>query len=158
MVFTAPATDPSGPDPPAPIPHPKRGWSKPLHWLADFSDTVRRRLKPQRRLLGLALVVGIVAGLGAVLFYAAGQAVFHYTLDAVAGYHPEPTGGEIPALPGNRHSAASLVAGPDSGTRRPGERLARVFARAGSRRPRHRFGRLPHITTSKARSARAFPW
>ncbi len=95
MVSTAPATDPSAPDPPAPISHPSRVWSKPLHWLADFSDTVRRRLKPQRRLLGLALVVGIVAGLGAVLFYAAGQAVFHYTLDAVAGYHPEPTGGEI---------------------------------------------------------------
>jgi chloride channel protein, CIC family len=73
----------------------KSAWSTPLHWLADFSETVRRRLKPQRRLLGLALVVGVVAGLGAVIFYAAGQAVFHYTLDAVAGYHPEPTGGEV---------------------------------------------------------------
>ena len=44
------------------------------------------------------------------------------------------------ALQGNRHSAASVASGPNSGTRRPGERLARVFARAGSRRPRHGFG------------------
>jgi CIC family chloride channel protein len=77
----------------------KSAWSTPLHWLGDFSETVRRRLKPQRRLLGLALVVGIVAGLGAVVFYAAGQAVFYYTLEQVAGYHPERTGGENSLFP-----------------------------------------------------------
>ena len=77
----------------------KSAWSTPWHWLADFSETVRRRLKPQRRLLGLALGVGVVAGLGAVLFYAAGQAVFHYTLGEIAGYRPERTGGENQLFP-----------------------------------------------------------
>ncbi len=78
---------------------PKRGMSTPLHWLADFSDAVRHRLKPQRRLLGLALVVGIVAGLGAVVFYAVSEAVLHYTLESVAGYKPEPTRGENQLFP-----------------------------------------------------------
>ncbi|HEX4000718.1 MAG TPA: chloride channel protein [Pirellulales bacterium] len=77
----------------------KSAWATPLHWLADFSDAVRRRLKPQRRLLGLALVVGVVAGLGAVAFYALSQGVMHYTLESIAGYTPEPTRGENQLFP-----------------------------------------------------------
>jgi CIC family chloride channel protein len=45
-------------------------------------------------LLGLALVVGVISGLGAVAFYVACQFVFHFALDVVAGYHPPAPGGE----------------------------------------------------------------
>jgi CIC family chloride channel protein len=48
--------------------------------------------------LGLALVVGIVAGLGAIIFYSACQVVVHYALDGVAGYRPRHPGGEPPLL------------------------------------------------------------
>src|SRR5207244_13137199 len=32
--------------------------------------------------------VGVIAGIGAVIFYVASIAVFHYTLGDIAGYHP----------------------------------------------------------------------
>jgi CIC family chloride channel protein len=44
--------------------------------------------------------VGVVAGIGAVVFFAACQVVFRFSLDAVAGYHPQSPGGE-PALLGD---------------------------------------------------------
>jgi CIC family chloride channel protein len=47
-------------------------------------------------MLALALVVGIVAGFGAITFYATCQAVSHYALDGVAGYRPHHPGGEPP--------------------------------------------------------------
>jgi CIC family chloride channel protein len=71
----------------------------PLHWFPEFWDLGRKRLRPQARLLALALVVGIGAGLGAIAFYAACQVVVHFTLDRVAGYHPVAPGGEPPLLP-----------------------------------------------------------
>jgi len=49
-------------------------------------------------MLGLALVVGIVAGLGAIAFYTACQVVVHYALDGAAGYRPHHPGGEPPLL------------------------------------------------------------
>jgi CIC family chloride channel protein len=48
--------------------------------------------------MGLALVVGVIAGVGAIVFYAACQIVSHYALDVLAGYRPKGPGGE-PALP-----------------------------------------------------------
>jgi len=68
--------------------------SHPLRWFPEFWELGRRRLHSQARLLGLALVVGIFAGLGAIVFYAACQVVVHYALDAVVGYHPPHPGGE----------------------------------------------------------------
>jgi CIC family chloride channel protein len=46
----------------------------------------------------LSLVVGIIAGVGAIVFFAACQIVFHYALDVGAGYHPHTPGGEPPML------------------------------------------------------------
>jgi CIC family chloride channel protein len=46
--------------------------------------------------MGLALVVGIISGLGAIAFYLACQVVVHYSLDAVVGYRPNSPGGELP--------------------------------------------------------------
>jgi CIC family chloride channel protein len=76
----------------APVP------SHPLRWFPEFLELGRKRLKPQARLLGLSLVVGVVSGLGAIVFFAACQVVFHYALAVGAGYHPHAPGGEPPLL------------------------------------------------------------
>ena len=68
--------------------------SSPFRWFPEFWELSRKRLRPQARLLRLSLVVGVVAGLGAVVFYAACQVVAHYALDEVAGYRPHGPGGE----------------------------------------------------------------
>jgi CIC family chloride channel protein len=81
-------------DPPARFPAP----SHPLHWFPEFWELGRKRLRPQVRLLGLSLSIGVVAGVGAIIFFAACQVVFHYALDVVAGYHPPGPGGEPPLL------------------------------------------------------------
>jgi chloride channel protein, CIC family len=70
--------------------------SHPLRWFPEFWELGRRRLRPQARLLGLSLLVGLISGLGAVVFFIACQVVAHYSLDAVAGYHPHAPGGEPP--------------------------------------------------------------
>jgi CIC family chloride channel protein len=72
--------------------------SHPLRWFPEFLELGRRRLRPQARLLGLSLLVGVVAGVGAIVFYAACQVVAHFALDAVAGYRPAHPGGEEPGL------------------------------------------------------------
>src|SRR5262249_7144615 len=54
----------------------------------------RRRLGTSGRLLGAAMLVGVVAGLGAVLFSVACQVVARYSLDEVAGYRAEGPAGE----------------------------------------------------------------
>ena len=43
----------------------------PLHWFPEFLEFGRDRFRSQGRLLGSAMLVGIVAGLGAVVFAAA---------------------------------------------------------------------------------------
>src|SRR4051794_10228170 len=58
----------------------------------------RKRLRPQARLLGLSLVVGVVAGVGAILFYVACQVVVHFALDAAVGYRPSSPLGEPEVL------------------------------------------------------------
>lgn len=53
------------------------------------------QLRQSPRLLGLAMLVGVVAGLGGIAFYLATRIVEHYVLGVVAGYWPEPhPGGE----------------------------------------------------------------
>jgi chloride channel protein, CIC family len=72
-------------------------------WLPEFLLFRDRRARSQVRLLGLAVLVGIVAGLGAIVFYVATRAAEHYALGEVAGYHPavRPAGeSEIPGLIG----------------------------------------------------------
>ncbi len=84
------SSSPSSPAPPVP--------SHPLRWLPEFWELSQKRLRPQVRVLGLSLLVGIVAGVGAIAFYAACQVVVHYALDAAAGYRPHHPGGEPPLL------------------------------------------------------------
>jgi CIC family chloride channel protein len=70
--------------------------STPLHWFPEFWELGRKRLRPQARLLGLSLIVGLVAGTGAIAFFWACQVAFHYSLDVLGGYHPHHPGGEPP--------------------------------------------------------------
>jgi CIC family chloride channel protein len=68
----------------------------PLRWFPEFWQFGRRRLRPQVRLLGLSLGVGVIAGLGAVVFYLATRLVFHYALEMTVGYHPGGPANEPP--------------------------------------------------------------
>jgi CIC family chloride channel protein len=71
----------------------------PLHWFPEFWQLGRRRLRPQVRLLGLSLGVGVIAGLGAVVFDLACQFVFHFALDIAVGYHTVGPGNEPHVFP-----------------------------------------------------------
>jgi CIC family chloride channel protein len=64
----------------------------PFHWLPEFLDLVRRRSLVQFRVLGAAILVGVVAGYGAVVFAIACQLVVRGTLDQVAGYNSRISG------------------------------------------------------------------
>ncbi len=68
--------------------------SHPLRWFPEFWEVGRKRLRPQIRLMGLSLVVGFIAGLGAIVFYLACVVIVHFGLDFIAGYHAPGPGGE----------------------------------------------------------------
>ena len=75
-------------------------------WFPEIVIIRSSRIRNQVRLLALAGLVGIVAGVGAIVFYVATRAVEHYALGVVAGYCPEPRpGGEPPMawLPAVEH-------------------------------------------------------
>src|SRR5215467_4678230 len=75
--------------------------SHPHRWFPEFWELSRKRLRPQARLMGLSLVIGVIAGVGAITFYAACQIVFYYALYDLAGYQPHHPQGEpeLPFLP-----------------------------------------------------------
>jgi CIC family chloride channel protein len=68
--------------------------ANPLRWFPEYLTLSRRRLWSQSRLLGSALLVGVVAGLGAVVFAVACQLVVAGSLDAYAGYRAHGPAGE----------------------------------------------------------------
>lgn len=72
--------------------------SHPFRWFPEFWELGRKRLRPQARLLGLSLIIGLIAGLGAIGFYVACQVAVRYTLDEVVGYRAHSPGGEPPLL------------------------------------------------------------
>jgi CIC family chloride channel protein len=59
-------------------------------WLPEFLLLSQKRVRGQARMLGLSTLIGIVAGLGAIVFYTLVQTVEHTTMAAVANYEPEP--------------------------------------------------------------------
>lgn len=65
-----------------------------LRWFPEVLKLAQTRLRTQVRLLGLSVLVGIVAGLGAIVFYVGTQVVEHYALGVGAGYEslPRPAG------------------------------------------------------------------
>ena len=70
--------------------------SHPIRWFPEFLSLSKRRVRSQARLLGMSLVVGVVAGVGAIGFYAACKAVSYAALESFAGYQPAEPGGEVP--------------------------------------------------------------
>jgi chloride channel protein, CIC family len=72
--------------------------SHPLKWLPEFWSLARKRFRPQGRVMLLSMLVGVIAGLGAIVFYLACQFVFHYALEDWAGYQPTQPGGEPPVF------------------------------------------------------------
>ena len=76
-------------------------------WFPEVLTLRSTGIRGQVRLLGLAGLVGIVAGIGAIAFYVATRVVQHYALGLLAGYSPEPHPGGEPSLawlPGVSHS------------------------------------------------------
>ncbi|MFO0970367.1 MAG: chloride channel protein [Gemmataceae bacterium] len=63
------------------------GFLHPFRWVPEFVKISQRRLRTQGRLLLAAMAVGVIAGLGGVVFTVTCQAVVHYTLEGIAGYH-----------------------------------------------------------------------
>lgn len=68
---------------------PRRQWpTNPLRWFPEFYNFRRRQVRAQVRMLSSAVLVGIVAGLAAILFYVATLAATYYTVGYIAGYEP----------------------------------------------------------------------
>jgi chloride channel protein, CIC family len=63
--------------------------SHPLRWFPEFLEFGKRRFRTQGRVLGAAIVIGIVAGLGGVAFTLASQVVVHFTLEGIVGYQAQ---------------------------------------------------------------------
>ena len=61
---------------------------RPLAWIPELFLLGQKRVRGQVRLLGLAILVGVVAGLGAIVFYVATRAAERYALGVVVGYSP----------------------------------------------------------------------
>jgi hypothetical protein len=72
----------------------ERAPAHPLRWFPEFWELSHRRIRPQARLFGLSLLVGVISGVGAIVFFVACQVVYDFALDTLAGYRPEPPGGE----------------------------------------------------------------
>ncbi len=69
-----------------------------LKWVPEFLRLGGGPLRMRMRLLGAAVLVGVVAGVGAIVFYAATQFVAHNALESVAGYVPSPRPGGEPTI------------------------------------------------------------
>ena len=69
-----------------------------MNWFPQVFRQGSDRIRGQVRLLGLAGLVGVVAGLGGIAFYIATRVVEHYALGVGAGYCPEPHPGGEPSL------------------------------------------------------------
>jgi CIC family chloride channel protein len=63
-------------------------FSHPFRWFPEFLGILRERSRTQARLLAIAMLVGVVAGLGAVAFAIACQLVVRVSLDGAAGFRP----------------------------------------------------------------------
>ncbi|MGE0536827.1 MAG: chloride channel protein [Pirellulales bacterium] len=65
-----------------------------LRLFPEIWEAQRARIRPQMRLLGLSLLVGIISGLGAAAFFLACEVATHYALGVTAGYDPSAPAGE----------------------------------------------------------------
>ncbi len=81
----------------APTPAGKDQQSSHFSWFPEFLQLGQKRVRGQVRLLGLATLVGLVAGLGAIFFYVSTLYAERWALGTVVGYEPLPhPAGETP--------------------------------------------------------------
>src|SRR3954462_6901820 len=75
--------------------------SHPLRWFPEFLEFGRRRFRSQGRVLAASILIGMIAGLGGVVFSIAGQFIVQVGLEGMAGYRVEGPAGEVhfPWLP-----------------------------------------------------------
>lgn len=78
---------------------PPTSTARPIRWFPEFLRLAENRIRTQVRLLALAILVGMVAGLGAIVFYVGTQVVEHYALGVLAGYESLPRPAGEPPLP-----------------------------------------------------------
>ena len=72
--------------------------SHPIRWVPELWEFGRKRVRAQARMMALSMLVGLIAGGGAVVFFAACQAVSYAALDRFVGYRPHAPGGEPPLI------------------------------------------------------------
>lgn len=70
----------------------------PARWVPELWEFGRKRVRSQARMMALSMLVGLIAGGGAVVFFGACQVVSHVALDRFAGYRPRAPGGEPPLI------------------------------------------------------------
>ncbi|HEY1696991.1 MAG TPA: chloride channel protein [Polyangiaceae bacterium] len=78
-------------------------------WVPEFARLGGMRVRSVTRVLGSAVLVGLVAGFGAVLFYYATRVAAHYALGELTGYHPQPRPGGEPSMGSLPEDARPLV-------------------------------------------------
>ena len=61
-------------------PPPAPQFPRTIAWFPEFLRFGKRRVRTQVRLMGLAMLVGLVAGLGAIVFYVSTRVVADYCL------------------------------------------------------------------------------
>lgn len=71
---------------------------RPLRWFPELWEFGRKRVRSQARAMALSMLVGVIAGGGAIVFFVACQMVSHTALDRLAGYRPSAPTGEPPLL------------------------------------------------------------
>ncbi|MBN2581263.1 MAG: chloride channel protein [Pirellulales bacterium] len=79
-----------------------------VRWFPDFLIRGSKRARAQLRILALSVIVGVVAGLGAIVFYIATRGVEYYALESVVGYSPSPRPAGEPENPKFEKSTTSL--------------------------------------------------
>lgn len=79
-------------------------WSQPLQKFVSGFE-----LRASGKWFVLSAIVGIVAGLGAIVFQLASQTVLHYTLAGIAGYVPQEPAGEHSFFPPVDRSFSPLL-------------------------------------------------
>ena len=66
-----------------------------LRWFPEFLSLLGQPVRAQARVLCLSVLVGLVAGAGAIVFFVATKTAEHFALGAAVGYRPEqPPAGE----------------------------------------------------------------
>ncbi len=78
--------------------------------MRDFFGSVLKKLEYQSsaKWLVLASMIGVVAGLGAIVFQLLGQFIIHFTLSGIGGFSPQEAAGEHRIFP-HRETELSLV-------------------------------------------------